>query len=158
MSSQPQESPIRKPSNPPPASQQSSSSNSESTETSENAAAKTKSSEINPRLKAVHSKKSTLQETLSALKAERARLATQAKLPSGPPLPTTTPTGSALSEEEILASALKSSNVVIKNHIALLHKYNEIKDIGQGLMGLIADKRDCRVVSVMEEFGVGEGD
>ena len=46
--------------------------------------------------------------------------------------------------------------MVIKNHIALLHKYNEIKDIGQGLMGLIADKRDCRVVSVMEEFGVGE--
>lgn len=48
--------------------------------------------------------------------------------------------------------------MVIKSHIALLHKYNEIKDIGQGLMGLIADKRDCRVVSVMEEFGVGEGD
>jgi hypothetical protein len=63
-----------------------------------------------------------------------------------------------LTEDELLASALKSSGVVIKGHIALLHKYNEIKDIGQGLMGLIADKRDCRVVGVMEEFGVGEGD
>lgn len=47
---------------------------------------------------------------------------------------------------------------MIKEHISLLHKYNEIKDVGQGLMGLIADKRDCRVVKVMEEFGIGEGD
>ncbi|GAB7322955.1 hypothetical protein MBLNU13_g05489t1 [Cladosporium sp. NU13] len=158
MSSQPQESPITKPSNPPPAPKPSSSNNSESTKTSENPAAKITTSETNSRLKALHSKKSTLQQTLSTLKAERAHLATQAKLPSGLPLPTTTPPGLALSDDELLASALKSSNVVIKNHIALLHKYNEIKDIGQGLMGLIADKRDCRVVSVMEEFGVGEGD
>lgn len=47
---------------------------------------------------------------------------------------------------------------MVKEHITLLHKYNEIKDIGQGLMGLIADKRDCRVVVVMDEFGVGEKD
>ena len=47
---------------------------------------------------------------------------------------------------------------MVKEHITLLHKYNEIKDIGQGLMGLIADKRDCRVVKVMDEFGVGEKD
>ena len=48
--------------------------------------------------------------------------------------------------------------MVIKGHIALLHKYNEIKDIGQGLMGLIADKRDCRVKVVMDDFGMGEKD
>jgi DNA repair protein Swi5/Sae3 len=112
----------------------------------------------NPRLTALEAKKATLEQTLSDLKAQRQQLATQTKLPSGLPLPTTSSSGEALTEEELLASALKSSGVVIKGHIALLHKYNEIKDIGQGLMGLIADKRDCRVVGVMEEFGVGEGD
>jgi DNA repair protein Swi5/Sae3 len=106
----------------------------------------------------LEAKKATLEQTLSDLKAQRQQLATQTKLPSGLPLPTTSSSGEALTEEELLASALKSSGVVIKGHIALLHKYNEIKDIGQGLMGLIADKRDCRVVGVMEEFGVGEGD
>jgi hypothetical protein len=112
----------------------------------------------NPRLTALEAKKATLEKTLSDLKAQRQQLATQTKLPSGLPLPTTSSTGEALTEDELLASALKSSGVVIKCHIALLHEYNEIKDIGQGLMGLIADKRDCRVVGVMEEFGVGEGD
>jgi hypothetical protein len=159
MSSQPQDpQTTADPSTAPP----SSSNNSEPTNTSQNeTTTTTKTSEplpTNPRLTALHSKKSTLEQTLSALKAERTHLATQAKLPSGLPLPTTRPTGTALTDDELLASALKSSNAVIKSHIALLHKYNEIKDIGQGLMGLIADKRDCRVVGVMEEFGVGEGD
>lgn len=47
---------------------------------------------------------------------------------------------------------------MIKEHIQLLHRYNEIKDIGQGLMGLIAEKRGCRIKDVMEEFGVDEKD
>jgi DNA repair protein Swi5/Sae3 len=113
----------------------------------------------NPRLTALEARKATLTQTLADLKAERHSLATQTKLPSGLPLATTNPsTGLPLSEDEILASALKSSNAVVKEHITLLHKYNEIKDIGQGLMGLIADKRDCRVVVVMDEFGLGEKD
>jgi DNA repair protein Swi5/Sae3 len=114
---------------------------------------------INPRLTALETRKATLTQTLADLKSERLSLASQTKLPSGLPLATTNPsTGLPLSEDEILAAALKSSNAVVKEHITLLHKYNEIKDIGQGLMGLIADKRDCRVKVVMEEFGVGEKD
>jgi len=113
----------------------------------------------NPRLTALSDRKATLTQTLHDLQAQRLQLATQTKLPSGLPLATTNPsTGEPLSEDEILAAALKSSNAVVKEHITLLHKYNEIKDIGQGLMGLIADKRDCRVVKVMDEFGVGEKD
>ena len=46
----------------------------------------------------------------------------------------------------------------MKRHIGLLHAYNEIKDVGQGLMGLIADSRGVRVREVMEEMGVGEKD
>ena len=152
MSSQPQESP--KPAVPEAPTAQSSSVNPGST----NTAQKPTSESTNPRLTALLTKKSTLQQTLANLESERQNLATQAKLPSGLPLPSTNPAGEALPDDELLTSALKVSNTVIKSHIALLHKYNEIKDIGQGLMGLIADKRDCRVVRVMEEFGVGEGD
>lgn len=113
----------------------------------------------NPRLTALEARKATLLQTLADLKSQRLALASQTKLPSGLPLATTNPsTGLPLSEDEILAAALKGSNAVVKEHIILLHKYNEIKDIGQGLMGLIADKRDCRVVVVMDEFGVGEKD
>jgi DNA repair protein Swi5/Sae3 len=131
--------------------------NPESTNTSQNPTSET--APTNPRLTALQIKKTTLQQTLATLQLERQHLATLAKLPSGLPIPTTNPSsGEALPDDELLASALKASSTVIKSHIALLHKYNEIKDIGQGLMGLIADKRDCRVVGVMEEFGVGEGD
>lgn len=115
----------------------------------------TTSTTPNPRLTALEARKATLTQTLTDLKAQRQTLATQAQIPSGL---TSKTSGEPPSDDEILQSALQSSNAVIKQHIALLHKYNEIKDIGQGLMGLIADQRDCRVVKVMEEFGVGEGD
>lgn len=50
------------------------------------------------------------------------------------------------------------ADVIVKAHIKLLHDYNAIKDVGLGLMGLIADGRGVRLGSVMEEFGVGEKD
>jgi hypothetical protein len=50
------------------------------------------------------------------------------------------------------------AEAIVKRHIGLLHAYNEIKDVGQGLMGLIADSRGVRVREVMEEMGVGEKD
>jgi len=49
-------------------------------------------------------------------------------------------------------------DAIVKEHIRLLHQYNEIKDVGQGLMGLIADARGVRLGDVMEEFGVGSED
>ena len=62
------------------------------------------------------------------------------------------------SDDEKAKSALSSANVTIKDHISLLHKYNEIKDIGQGLMGLIAESRGVRNAAVMEDYGIGEKD
>jgi hypothetical protein len=47
---------------------------------------------------------------------------------------------------------------VIKEHIRRLHTYNEIRDVGQGLIGMIADQRGVRIVECQEEFGVGVGD
>jgi DNA repair protein Swi5/Sae3 len=46
----------------------------------------------------------------------------------------------------------------VKRHIRLLHDYNEIKDIAQGLMGLIAEARGVRHVDVQREYGVKEQD
>jgi hypothetical protein len=37
----------------------------------------------------------------------------------------------------------------------LLHNYNDIRDVGQGFMGMIADNRGVRVRELYEEFGVG---
>ncbi|KAL2002601.1 hypothetical protein VTN02DRAFT_6411 [Thermoascus thermophilus] len=57
-------------------------------------------------------------------------------------------------------SKLKSDDPAktVQRHIRLLHAYNEIKDVGQGLMGLIADARGVRQVDVQSEFGVGTND
>ncbi|KAH6866295.1 Swi5-domain-containing protein [Alternaria rosae] len=57
-------------------------------------------------------------------------------------------------ETDIMAAA----NKIVKEHIKLLHEYNELKDVGQGLMGLIADQRGVRIVEVQEEFGIDAQD
>ncbi|KAL4883264.1 DNA repair protein [Aspergillus karnatakaensis] len=60
-------------------------------------------------------------------------------------------------EDQIAQTKAKLKNnpsETVKRHIRLLHEYNEIKDVGQGLMGLIADARGVRVVDVHKEFGV----
>jgi len=43
----------------------------------------------------------------------------------------------------------------VKNHIKLLHDYNDIRDVGQGLIGMIADGRGVRIGDLYDEFGVG---
>ncbi|EED18246.1 DNA repair protein Swi5/Sae3, putative [Talaromyces stipitatus ATCC 10500] len=58
-------------------------------------------------------------------------------------------------------SKLRSPNApsqTVQNHIRLLHDYNEIRDIGQGLLSLIAEKRGVRYKDVLEEFGVDAND
>lgn len=46
----------------------------------------------------------------------------------------------------------------VNRHIKLLHDYNEIRDVGQGLIGLIAEARGERVGVVQEEYGLGVKD
>ena len=46
----------------------------------------------------------------------------------------------------------------VKNHIRLLHEYNEIRDIGTGLMGIIADNRGVQLKEVYPDFGVDVDD
>lgn len=49
---------------------------------------------------------------------------------------------------------IKDIDKEIKRFIGLLNKYNEIKDIGQELIGRIADLRQTTTKSVHEELGM----
>ncbi|KAK3060453.1 hypothetical protein LTS18_008513 [Coniosporium uncinatum] len=57
--------------------------------------------------------------------------------------------------DEQQAHLLAEAKAIITRHIKLLHHYNEIRDVGQGLMGLIAESRGVRIKEVQEDFGVG---
>ena len=104
----------------------------------------------NPRVDALVQKRTRLEATIAALEAERAEIAAKVKLPSD--------LASSSENESNVKAALTAAQRVVKEHIALLHKYNEIKDVGQGLMGMIADTRGVRIASVMEDFGVTSKD
>ncbi|GLB06908.1 hypothetical protein AtubIFM57258_002227 [Aspergillus tubingensis] len=60
--------------------------------------------------------------------------------------------------EQIKAKLKNDPSTTVKRHIRLLHEYNEIKDIAQGLMGLIADARGVRQVDVQREYGLDDRD
>ncbi|EME43146.1 hypothetical protein DOTSEDRAFT_132200 [Dothistroma septosporum NZE10] len=106
----------------------------------------------NPRRLALSAKRNNLEAKLADLQSQRQALIAEAKLPSGLEMP------EDWSDEQRSKQAMVDANATIKEHIALLHTYNEIKDIGMGLMGLLAEKRQARVATVMEEFGMGEKD
>jgi hypothetical protein len=53
---------------------------------------------------------------------------------------------------------LREAKAVVGEHIARLGRYNEIRDVGMGLIGIVADMRCERVRDVQGEFGVGHGD
>lgn len=106
----------------------------------------------NPRLVALQSKMARLHDLLADLKTQRQELA------NGTAKALRLPTPDHSTDEEKLSVALKAADKVTKTHIQRLQRYNEIKDAGVDLIGLIADRRQARVVNVMGEFGVAEGD
>ncbi|KXH25600.1 hypothetical protein CNYM01_00381 [Colletotrichum nymphaeae SA-01] len=55
---------------------------------------------------------------------------------------------------------LEEASAVVAKHVKLLREYNQIKDVGQQLMGMVAEKRGVTVGSLYEtrEFGVGPKD
>ncbi|KAJ5984474.1 hypothetical protein N7481_006573 [Penicillium waksmanii] len=59
---------------------------------------------------------------------------------------------------EILPKLHNDPNKTVKQHIHLLHSYNEIKDVAQGLMGLLAESRGERIGDVSRSFGMLEKD
>ncbi|MCJ1310161.1 hypothetical protein MMC25_003822 [Agyrium rufum] len=59
---------------------------------------------------------------------------------------------------EVEAQLKNPAAETVRAHIKLLHDYNEIRDVGLGLIGMIAEQRGLRMKDVLGEFGVGEGD
>ncbi|KAJ5968287.1 hypothetical protein N7501_004535 [Penicillium viridicatum] len=58
----------------------------------------------------------------------------------------------------VTTQLIDNPNTTCERYTQLLHEYNDIKDVGQGLMGLIADARGVRQIEVEKEFGVSEED
>lgn len=116
----------------------------------ENATAPAPTSEApaNPRLTALATKQAALEATLADLLAERATLIAQTSIPDQV----------SSDQDSRDKAALSSATATIKHHIATLHRYNEVKDVGQGLLGLVAEARCVRVKDVMEDLGLENGD
>ncbi|KAK6521684.1 hypothetical protein TWF506_001891 [Arthrobotrys conoides] len=58
---------------------------------------------------------------------------------------------------QVSSTAEKLENppkATIKQHIKLLHDFNEIRDVGLHLIGMIADERGVGLKEVLGEFGV----
>jgi hypothetical protein len=101
--------------------------------------------------------------TLAELKAQKAALlASLRALPAIQVLIEETASadaGTSEGDDDLTAAdIMTAANKIVKEHIKLLHEYNELKDVGQGLMGLIADQRGARIVEVQEEFGIDAQD
>ncbi|KAK4987482.1 hypothetical protein LTR28_006421 [Elasticomyces elasticus] len=104
------------------------------------------------KLASLHARHAALSASLTALTSERDTLV--ASYPTSivfctDPAPT-------LAERRKLI--LAEAQATVKRHIGLLHQYNEIKDVGMGLLGLVADRKGVRVADVLGEFGVGAKD
>lgn len=45
-------------------------------------------------------------------------------------------------------------NTTVREHIRLLHDYNEIKDVAENLMSMVAEDRGVLKADVYKDFGV----
>jgi hypothetical protein len=107
---------------------------------------------LSARTVALLKKKAILEQKLADLEVEVATHVANAKLPSGLEMP------SSWTTEQKTAQAIEGANATVKEHIELLHRYNAIKDVGLGLLGMVAEQRGKRQVVVMEEFGLSAKD
>ncbi|KXS94099.1 hypothetical protein AC579_2515 [Pseudocercospora musae] len=94
-------------------------------------------------------KHTNLKSHLASLQLEKSNLISRS---------TTIPIPETWTQEDKSKAALSTAQARIKEHISLLHSYNEIKDIGLGLLGLLAEGRGVRVKDLMGEFEMGEKD
>ncbi|MBE7180378.1 MAG: hypothetical protein INR71_04055 [Terriglobus roseus] len=57
-----------------------------------------------------------------------------------------------------VSEVLAAAKATVKQHISLMHRYNEIRDTALGLMGMLADQRGVRLRDVQEDFGMSVND
>lgn len=106
----------------------------------------------NARRAAMETKKAELQAKLTSLQHQRAELVAASQLAAQSEILTPG------SDDQTTLRAVASAKHVVKDHIALLHRYNEIKDIGQGLMGLLAEESGALMATVMKDYDMDEED
>ena len=115
-----------------------------------NMSSKASSSGRDIQLDTLHARQAALESTVAELLAQRATLVNSLS---------PTPDSPELEDTETRAKlAVDAANAKIKSQIRQLQQYNDIKDIGTQLMGLIAEKRGCRIAEVQEEFGINPDD
>ncbi|KAH0371505.1 hypothetical protein KCU65_g1652, partial [Aureobasidium melanogenum] len=111
---------------------------------------KTLSSGRDSQLDALRARQAALEATVAELLSQRTSLTNAFS-----------PTSDAPESEDTEARAklaVDAANTKIKSQIKQLQQYNDIKDIGTQLMGIIAEKRGCRIGEVQEEFGINPDD
>lgn len=101
-------------------------------------------------LEALRTRQAALESTVAELLSQRTSLINSCS-------PTHT-TQESEDTETRAKLAVDAANAKIKSQIKQLQQYNDIKDIGTQLMGLIAEKRGCRIGEVQEEFGINPDD
>ncbi|KZO98802.1 Swi5-domain-containing protein [Calocera viscosa TUFC12733] len=52
----------------------------------------------------------------------------------------------------------KDPNAALKEHIRILHEYNELKDATQMMLGRLASMRDTTIRQVHDEYGLTSDD
>jgi len=52
----------------------------------------------------------------------------------------------------------KDPHVAMKEHIDLLHEYNELKDATQGMIGKMANMKDTTITQLHDDYGLTLGD
>lgn len=109
------------------------------------------------RLEALRARELSLKSTLATLTVERDSLVDRT-LGDTPQSYAKAGHNSQDTQIDRAERAINLANAKTKAHINQLQQYNEIKDIGTQLMGMIAEKRGVRIVEVQKEFGVDEND
>lgn len=97
------------------------------------------------------------EEDIETLTAERDKLVRQI-LASQDSFQSTCSTNASPASSDEVTAALDVARKARAERIKALGRYNTIKDIGQMLIGLVADMRGCRVIEVMRELGLDEDD
>lgn len=115
-----------------------------------NMSSKTSSSGKDTQLDALRARQAALEATVAELHSQRTSLVNSFS-------PTTNIQESEDTETRAKL-AVNAANAKIKSQIKQLQQYNDIKDIGTQLMGIIAEKRGCRIGEVQEEFGINPDD
>ncbi|KAG9747094.1 hypothetical protein KCU73_g7445, partial [Aureobasidium melanogenum] len=115
-----------------------------------NMSSRISSSGRDTQLDALRARQAAFEATLAELLSQRTSLVNALS-----------PTSNAQESEDTETRAklaVDAANTKIKSQIKQLQQYNDIKDIGTQLMGIIAEKRGCRIIEVQEEFDINPDD